>query len=81
MANQRTDVAEPDRLTRAKEITLEEDTVYEQITPYIYSAAEVTDGIEKEFMDILHEKAFDILNSSASVGAIGLVLENGPMKS
>lgn len=57
--------------TRSKEITLEEDTVYEQMTPYIYSATEVTDGIEKEFIDILHEKGFDILNSSASVGAIG----------
>ena len=57
--------------TRSKEITSEEDTRYEQLTPYIYSAAEVKDGIEKEFMDILQEKGFDILNSNGSVGAIG----------
>ena len=67
--------------TRSREITLEEGTVYEQMTPYIYSAAEVKDGIEKEFMDILQEKGFDILNSNASVGAIGSGAENGPRKS
>lgn len=57
--------------TRSSEIVPEEDTLYEQLTPYIYSAKEVKDGIEKEFIDILQAKGFDVLNSSSSLGAVG----------
>ena len=58
-------------ITRSKEIALEEDTVFEQMTPNIYSAAKVKDGIEKNFIDILQTKGFDILNCPGSIGAIG----------
>ena len=57
--------------TASKEITQEVDTIFEQITPYLFSSDDVKSGIEKSFIEITSRKGFNILNHNKSLGMLG----------